>query len=64
MLPFLASLAAILQGDDAWLRTVALYVVGARRERTMAQFVDSNLDMTDPRVRDAAQWARLVLAEA
>ena len=27
------SLAAILQGDDAWLRTVALYVVGGRRER-------------------------------
>jgi hypothetical protein len=58
------SLAAILQGDDAWLRAVALYVVGARRERAMAPFVDSNLATADPRVRDAARWARLVLAEA
>jgi len=30
----------------------------------MEQFVDSNLTMADPRVRDAARWARLVLAEA
>src|SRR5262249_11344710 len=58
------SLAAILQGDDAWLRAVALYVVGTRRERAMSPLVESNLAMIDPRVRDAARWARVALAEA
>jgi hypothetical protein len=58
------SLAALLQGDDAWLRTCALYVVGARRDRSMAPLVETSLGMTDERVREAARWARLVLAEA
>ena len=61
-MPFADSLAAILQGDDAWLRAVALYVVGTRHERAMEPLVDSNLGMTDPRVRDAARWAHLALA--
>ena len=61
-MPFADSLAAILQGDDAWLRAVALYVVGTRHERGMEPLVDSNLGMTDPRVRDAARWAHLALA--
>ena len=61
-MPFADSLAAILQGDDAWLRAVALYVVGTRHERGMEPLVDSNLGMTDPRVRDAARWAQLALA--
>ena len=58
------ALAAILRSDDAWLRAVALYVVGARRERAMAGLVESNLAVPDARVRDAARWARLALAEA
>ena len=63
-LPYGHSLAELLRGDDSWLRAVALYVVGARRERDMAPLVDSNLAMPDPRVRDAAHWARLALSEA
>jgi hypothetical protein len=58
------ALTAILQGDDGWLRAVALYVVGTRRERAMAPLVDSNMAMTDRRVRDAARWAHLALGEA
>jgi hypothetical protein len=58
------SLAAILTGDDGWLRAVALYVVGSRREREMMPLVDANLATPDPRVRDAARWARLALAGA
>jgi AAA family ATP:ADP antiporter len=62
--PYGHSLAEILRGDDSWLCAVALYVVGARREREMAPLVDSNLAMPDPRVRNAARWARLALSEA
>jgi hypothetical protein len=63
-MPYGESLAALLKGDDTWLRAVALYVVGARRERAMMPLVDSNLAMPDPRVRDAARWAHLALAGA
>ena len=62
--PYDQSLAGILQGEDTWLRAVALYVVGARRERSMAPLVESNLAVPDARVRDAARWARLELAGA
>ncbi len=58
------SLRALMQGDDPWLRTCALHVVGARKERSMIQQVESNLAVSDARVREAAQWAMLVLTGA
>jgi ATP:ADP antiporter, AAA family len=57
-----ASLARLLEGDDAWLRAAALYVIGRRRERALIARVESNLESTDPCVRETAGWARTMLA--
>ncbi|HYM82090.1 MAG TPA: Npt1/Npt2 family nucleotide transporter [Candidatus Limnocylindria bacterium] len=56
------TLEEILQGDDAWLRTCALYVAGSRRERTLLPLVESNLSAFDALVRETAAWARLSIA--
>jgi hypothetical protein len=56
------SLEAILKGDDPWLRTCALFVVGARQERSLAGAVDENLLAPNPHIRETARWARAALA--
>jgi AAA family ATP:ADP antiporter len=57
-----ASLDAILQSEDTWLRTVALFVAGSRRERTLLERVEANLAARDPGVREVAAWARVALS--
>lgn len=58
------SLARLLEGDDAWLSTCALYVVEGRRERALLGGVERNLEAADWRVREAASHARLALVGA
>jgi ATP:ADP antiporter, AAA family len=55
-------LRALIAGDDAWLRTCALYVVGARRQQALRDQVAAWLDDKDPRVRETAGWAHAALA--
>jgi HEAT repeat protein len=57
-----SSLDAILQSDDSWLRTVALFVAGSRRETALLGRVEANLAARDPAVRETAAWARLALS--
>jgi hypothetical protein len=59
-----ASLTALLDGADLWLRTCALYVVGQRREQRLLDRVEANLDATDERVRETAEWAKQALMAA
>jgi hypothetical protein len=59
---FERTLEAVLQEDDQWLRACALYVVGARRERSLLPRVLEALSSLDPRVRETANWATLALA--
>jgi len=56
------SLAFLIDSDDLWLRTCALYVVGMRRQRSLLAQVEANLESADPRVNETAAWARLALA--
>jgi ATP:ADP antiporter, AAA family len=59
-----ASLAALLHSEDAWLRTLAIYVVGARRLRALRAPVEAGLEDPDRRVRETATWAWRALAAA
>lgn len=52
------TLEAIMEGDDAWLKACALYVVGSRKDHAMLPFVESNLSAFDALVRETAKWAR------
>jgi hypothetical protein len=56
------SLALLIDSDDLFLRTCALYVVGIRRQRSLLSRVETNLESADARVRETAAWARLILA--
>ena len=56
------SLALLIDSDDLWLRTCALYVVGIRRQRSLLSRVEANLESADARVSETAAWARLALA--
>lgn len=56
------TLEAILQGDDAWLRACALYVVGARLEHSLSNAVEENLSARNPQIRETARWAHAALA--
>jgi len=58
------SLTALLEGADLWVRTCALYVVGQRREQRLLDKVEANLDATDERVRETAEWAIQALKAA
>lgn len=58
------SLAALLEDDDPWLRTCALYVAGLRREHSLSREVESNIEALDARVRETAGWARLQMVRA
>jgi hypothetical protein len=55
------TLNAILEGEDQWLRTCALFVVGARKERALADHVQAATASLDHRVRETANWARFAL---
>ena len=55
------SLAFLIDSDDLWLRTCALYVVGMRRQRSLLSQVEANLESADARVNETAAWARLAL---
>lgn len=59
-----ASLAAMLDGPDQWVRACALYVVGRQRARAFSRQVQAGLEARDPRVRDTAEWASQTLAGA
>lgn len=61
-LGFSESLDEILQGDDPWLRTCALYVVGSRRERSLLPRVELFVASRDPHERETALWAQTALA--
>uniref|UniRef100_A0A832I334 ADP,ATP carrier protein n=1 Tax=Eiseniibacteriota bacterium TaxID=2212470 RepID=A0A832I334_UNCEI len=61
---FDATLDAILEGEDQWLRACALFVVGARRDRALMPRVVEALSSLDPRVRETANWATLAIATA
>ena len=56
------SLALLIDSDDLWLRTCALYVVGVRRQRSLLSRVEANLESADARVSETAAWARVALA--
>ena len=56
------SLAALVESDDLWLRSCALYVVGVRRQRDLLPQVEANLASTDARVSETAAWVKLALA--
>jgi hypothetical protein len=51
-----------MKGDDPWLRTCALYVVGARQEHSLAALVEDNLMARNPQIRETARWAQAALA--
>ena len=55
------SLAALVESDDLWLRSCALYVVGSRRETSLLTRVQANLESADTRVSETAAWAMLAL---
>jgi AAA family ATP:ADP antiporter len=56
------TLQQLIEGDDPWLRACALFVVGARKERSLLSLVESNLSTLNALVRETASWARLALA--
>jgi len=56
------SLAVLVDSDDLWLRSCALYVVGSRRETSLSARVQANLESADARVSETAAWAMLALA--
>jgi ATP:ADP antiporter, AAA family len=56
------TLRQLIEADDAWLRACALFVVGARKERSLQSLVESNLTTLNTLVRETASWARLALA--
>ena len=56
------SLASLIESDDLWLRSCALYVVGIRRQRSLLSRVEANIESADARVSETAAWARLALA--
>ncbi|HVQ13350.1 MAG TPA: hypothetical protein VMS40_07155, partial [Vicinamibacterales bacterium] len=56
------SLAFLIDSDDLWLRTCALYVVGIRRQHSLLSRVEASLQSADTRVSETAAWARLALA--
>jgi len=53
----LESLDDILRGEDVWLRTLALYVVAVRKERSLRARIEDNLTAPDAVLRETAQWA-------
>lgn len=59
-----ASLRALLAGDDAWLRTLALHVVGEHRIGALRAAVAAGVEDRDWRVRETARWAQAALAAA
>ncbi len=61
-LGFSESLDQILQGDDPWLRTCALYVAGSRGERALLPRVEQLLVSREPHVQETASWAHALLA--
>lgn len=61
-LGFDEALEEILESDDLWLRTCALFVVGTRKEKRLLPLVESNLTALNALVRETASWARLAIA--
>jgi len=57
-----ASLGALIESSDSWLRTCALYVAGAQRHHALRDRVEIQLAAREPFVREAALWARSALA--
>jgi AAA family ATP:ADP antiporter len=47
----------LLQGRDAWLKTIALYAVGSFRMTELAPLVREALELPDVFMRQTAQWS-------
>ena len=56
------SLQAMVEGADAWLKTLALYLIGRRSERILSPLVERQVSSPDSRVRETAVWALAALA--
>jgi AAA family ATP:ADP antiporter len=56
------SLQALIEGNDPWLRTCALYVAGAHRDQGLREQVQRMREDEDPRVRETADWALAAMA--
>lgn len=56
------TLQEIIAGEDMWLRTCALFVVGSRREQSLKDGVQANVSARHPLVRETARWAREALS--
>src|SRR6185436_4322384 len=59
---FEETLKEILAADDQWLRTCALFVIGARKDKTLLPSVTDALSSWDARVRETANWASVAIA--
>jgi AAA family ATP:ADP antiporter len=58
------SLVELLDSEDPWIRSCALYVAGRRRARALLARVAAGLEARDARVRETAGWARLAIEAA
>ena len=52
-----AYLRYLIQGRDAWLKTIALYVVGSFKLSELAPLVREAMDVADPFTSQTAQWS-------
>jgi hypothetical protein len=55
------TLEEIIRSDDSWLRACALFVAGARKEKSLLPLVESNLQTLNALVRETASWAHLAI---
>jgi hypothetical protein len=58
---FEQTLKDILAADDQWLRTCALFVIGARRDKALLPSVTEAMSAWDVRVRETASWAAVAI---
>jgi hypothetical protein len=56
------SLQALIEGEDAWLRTCALFAAGSQREHGLKAHIERHVEAREPFVRETALWARAALA--
>jgi hypothetical protein len=47
----------LIQGRDAWLKTIALYAVGSFKLSELAPLVREALDVPDQFMSQTAQWS-------
>jgi ATP:ADP antiporter, AAA family len=52
-----AYLRYLIQGRDAWLKTIAIYAVGSFKLSELAPLIRETLDLADPFMSQTAQWS-------